>query len=392
LYLGLVALVLPLFYYKYLLPFNFTSAHSDVSNHYLGILKLSPSSYLFPLGISYFTYQAISYVLDVYRNKYYPTNNLFLYFAYMSYFPQLLIGPISRFPNLSSQLSANKKFNQQLAIEGLLLICVGLIKKILISDDLSNIFNHFFSLHYSGLQSVIAITLTPCYMFFDFSSYVDMARGISKLFNIEIPRNFDSPLTQKSLTNFWSNWHISLYNWLRDYIFFPLLSLNSKKPFIFFWIIITFSISGIWHGLESRLILSSVFASILVALEAAYKGTKRKHSAFDHFTLSWIKNIYTYGTMSIIFLYYLCPNTNIFFQIFKNITNQIKQPNPFSPRQLFSITLALIFIALEYKRDMLKIKFNNSPTLVKFSAISVVSMILIASYRPNIKPFIYFFS
>ena len=207
----------------------------------------------FPLAMSFFTFQTIAYLVDTYDNEI-KNHTLKEYSLFIIFFPQLIAGPIVRFNNMISQFNSfdNKFINKKNIVLGLTIILIGLFKKLVLADNLSvNVdygFNNYESINF--IESWISSISFTFQLYFDFSGYIDMATGSALLFNILLPKNFDSPFKASSLINFWKCWHITLFNFLMNYIYFPILRSIKEINFFsaMFVTLIVFIISGIWHG------------------------------------------------------------------------------------------------------------------------------------------------
>ncbi|MBL8112136.1 MAG: MBOAT family protein, partial [Acidobacteria bacterium] len=216
------------------------------------VSKEPPFSIVFAAGISFYTFQSISYVVDVYRRDQAAETSFPRYLAFVSFFPTLLAGPITRAETLLPQLAKPlTPFRDDLASRGLLLIALGLLKKGLIADPLSmNLVNRVFDLPglYSSTEVLLAIYGYAVQIWADFSGYTDIAIGSALVLGIALKENFDRPYRSADLTEFWRRWHISLSTWLRDYVFFSLPGnrRGSKLPYLN--LVITFAIGGLWHG------------------------------------------------------------------------------------------------------------------------------------------------
>lgn len=396
---SIVALFVPIAFYKYTLPFFGNSIANESADFYFGIVDFNLGQYAVPLGISYFTYQALAYVIDVYRSRIQATKNILVFFAFMSYFPQLFIGPISRYSDLEKELTQKKDFDFSLAMEGVFLVLVGLMKKMIISENLSPLLKNLFYFNTTWSFSWVAVFLAPCLLFFDFSSYSDICRGVSKIFNIQLISNFDSPLTKKTVNSFWASWHVSLYLWLRDYVFLPLLSISTKKAIIYVWIFITFIFSGFWHGPEAKFIMVGIIAAVFVTLENVTKNFLGKiTNNISNLALSYLLNIYTYVAMSFILLFYLAPNASVYFKLIYSLF-KIRQSNlgliGFNEIQFESkiaIYVAIIFVLLEHNKNYLKQRLLSLPRLAQWSLVVISLIFILVFYKTSLKPFIYFFS
>jgi alginate O-acetyltransferase complex protein AlgI len=207
---------------------------------------------ILPIGISFYTFHGVSYVLDIYYGRIKADKNFVDYSLFVSFFPLLVAGPIERATHLLPQLKRKKEFNYQQAVEGCRLILWGMFKKVVVADSLATIVDDAFLnyTHYNGITLIITMLAFAFQVYGDFSGYTDIARGVSKLLGIELILNFNFPFFSKSIPEFWNKWHISLSSWLNDYVFTPL-ALNFRnygKWGIFFAVFLTFTIAGLWHG------------------------------------------------------------------------------------------------------------------------------------------------
>ncbi|MGI9318402.1 MAG: MBOAT family O-acyltransferase [bacterium] len=203
-----------------------------------------------PVGISFYTFQTISYSIDIYRRKIEPTRDILAFFTFVSFFPQLVAGPIERATNLLPQFFVKREFNYTHAVDGLRQILWGLFKKIVIADGCARYVNLIFSDYqdYSGSTLLLGAILFAFQIYGDFSGYSDIAIGSARLFGVNLRRNFAFPYFSRSIPEFWRRWHISLSSWFRDYVYLPL---GGSRVDI--WrsvrnIFIVFALSGFWHG------------------------------------------------------------------------------------------------------------------------------------------------
>jgi alginate O-acetyltransferase complex protein AlgI len=252
-------------YFKY---FNFfIDSFLDIINNLGFNINQYSLEILVPIGISFYTFHGISYVLDIYFGRTIASNNLIQFSLFISYFPLLVAGPIERATHLLPQFSQKRKFSYNQSSEGCKLILWGLFKKVVIADSLASIVDEMF-LNYSDHSAIELIIGTISFAFqvyCDFSGYTDVARGVSKLFGIELIINFKFPYFSRSIPEFWSRWHISLTSWMNDYIFLPLSFKFRKhgKWGLFCATIITFALSGFWHGAGLQYISWGLFYGFL---------------------------------------------------------------------------------------------------------------------------------
>ena len=226
-------------------------------------LRINPTSLslILPVGISFYTFQTLSYTIDVYKGKLKPTNDIVAFFAFVSFFPQLVAGPIERATNLLSQFYRKRKFNYINAVGGLRQILWGLFKKVVIADNCAVYANQIFnnSIEHSGGTLVLGALFFTFQIYGDFSGYSDIAIGTARLFGFDLMRNFAYPYFSRDIAEFWRRWHISLSSWFRDYVYIPLGgSKNNKIRNIF----IIFIVSGFWHGANWTFIIWGLLNAI----------------------------------------------------------------------------------------------------------------------------------
>ena len=237
-----------LFVFKY---FNFASS-SVCSFLNLFTIHLSPITLqlMLPVGISFYTFQTLSYVIDVYRGDVEVEHHFGYYATFVSFFPQLVAGPIERTRNLLPQIKSTKKFNQSQAIDGAKVIVWGYFKKMVIADYIGGYVDQIYDDlgSYTGFALVMVIFLFTIQIYCDFSGYSNIAQGSAKLLGINLMDNFKSPYFSISVKEFWRRWHISLSTWFRDYVYIPLGGSRCGKVRHNINLLITFLVSGLWHG------------------------------------------------------------------------------------------------------------------------------------------------
>tara|TARA_B110001450_G_scaffold252355_1_gene274003 strand:+ start:179 stop:1594 length:1416 start_codon:yes stop_codon:yes gene_type:complete len=207
-------------------------------------------SIILPVGISFYTFQTLSYSFDIFNNNLKPTKDFISYSAFVSFFPQLVAGPIERAKNLLPQFINKRYFNSTNAINGCSLIVYGLFKKVVIADRLAiyvnSVFNDYYS--YNSISLTLAVVFFAIQIYCDFSGYSLIARGTAKLFGFELMVNFNRPYFSQSITEFWRRWHISLSTWFRDYLYIPIGGNRISKKRTYINIMLVFVVSGLWHG------------------------------------------------------------------------------------------------------------------------------------------------
>lgn len=232
-------------YYNFFLD-NFITAFS-----FLGMeIKANSLKIILPVGISFYTFQTLSYTVDIYKRKLKPTNNFIAFTAFVSFFPQLVAGPIERATHLLPQFSKKRIFNYSQAVDGMRQVLWGLFKKIVIADNCAEYANVIFnnSADYPGSTLVLGALFFTFQIYGDFSGYSDIAIGTSRLFGFDLMRNFAFPYFSRDIAEFWRRWHISLSTWFRDYLYIPLGGSRGGTFMSIRNTFIIFIVSGFWHG------------------------------------------------------------------------------------------------------------------------------------------------
>ncbi len=233
---------------------------------------------LLPVGISFYTFQALSYTIDVYRKRISPTCDIVTFFAYISFFPQLVAGPIERATNLLPQFAKSRSFDYGKAMDGMRQILWGFFKKVVVADNcavaVTVIFNHY--THESGSTLLLGAVLFTFQIYGDFSGYSDIAIGTARLFGIDLMKNFHFPYFSRDIAEFWRRWHISLNTWFRDYVYIPLGGSRGKKGMVFRNTMVIFLLSGLWHGANWTFIVWGAYHAFLF-LPLLLLGKNRKY-------------------------------------------------------------------------------------------------------------------
>jgi alginate O-acetyltransferase complex protein AlgI len=252
-----------------LVYFKYTDFFIQITND-LGFTNITPLSLLLPIGISFYTFENISYTIDVYKNQFKPVRSFWDYLFFLSFFPKLVMGPIVRAADFIPQIHKPYEVNNTALAKGAYLIASGLIKKVIISDYIYvNLVQYVFDapLRYSGLECLLGVYGYALVIYCDFSGYSDMAIGLAKWMGYEININFLSPYQSKSITEFWRRWHISLSSWLRDYLYIPLGGNKLGKSRQYINLLITMVIGGLWHGANFTFLIWGALHGIALALD-----------------------------------------------------------------------------------------------------------------------------
>ncbi len=251
-------------YFKY---WNFFSESLKVALDRAGVhVPLSQIQVVLPIGISFYTFQSMSYVIDVYRKEIRPTKNLLEFATFVSFFPHLVAGPIMRPTTLLPQIQSPRKFNLDQIYSGAYLIFWGLTKKVVVADNLGPIVNNLFGRWQTidGGLALLAIYAFAFQIYCDFSGYTDAARGIAKCLGIELSLNFNLPYFAANPQEFWDRWHISLSKWLRDYLYIPLGGNRGGTVKLYRNLMMTMIIGGLWHGAAWTFIIWGAYQGVIL--------------------------------------------------------------------------------------------------------------------------------
>jgi alginate O-acetyltransferase complex protein AlgI len=232
---------------------------------------------ILPVGVSFYTFQSMSYYIDVYRGKLEPTTDAITFFSYVSFFPQLVAGPIERAVNMLPQFLKRRQFDYQQAVDGLRLMIWGFFKKMVIADNCAVFVNQTFSNYHdaSGYELVLGVVFFAFQIYGDFSGYSDIARGTAKILGFELMINFKSPYLSRSISEFWQRWHISLSTWFRDYVYIPLGGSKEGKRKSIRNTIIVFLVSGLWHGANWTFVIWGALNAVFILPSLIWgKGAK----------------------------------------------------------------------------------------------------------------------
>ena len=242
----------------------------------VGALTGDPTAHaveiLLPPGISFYTFQTMSYTIDVYRRRIQPTTSFLRFFLYVSFFPQLIAGPIERAGHLLVQFdhAATRRFRLANLIAGLQMIAWGMFKKAVLADHCGSIADRVYADPgaYDGWSALVATYAFTLQIYLDFSAYSEIARGSARIFGIDLMQNFDQPYLARNISDFWRRWHISLSEWFRDYVYIPLGGSRGSRPRTLANLALTMFVSGLWHGAAWNFVLWGLFHGLLLLAHA----------------------------------------------------------------------------------------------------------------------------
>lgn len=264
--------------FKYLGFFtrNVNRLASELGWERLGMLLPEPD-WLLPVGISFYTFQSLSYTIDVYRGDTEPEEHFGYFALYVSFFPQLVAGPIERSSRLLPQIRERRPFDYRLAADGLKVMLWGLFKKIVIADRLAPLVDTVYSepTQFVGLSLILATIAFSLQIYCDFSGYSDIAIGSARMMGFELMRNFRRPYAAQSIGEFWRRWHISLSTWFRDYLYIPLGGSRASLGRHCFNLLVVFVVSGLWHGARWTFVTWGAIHGSMMVIEAIFRGPAR---------------------------------------------------------------------------------------------------------------------
>lgn len=352
---------------------------------------LNTTNIIAPLGISYYTLQVISYIVDVYKGKIEAENNFFKYLLYVMYFPYLFIGPITRYEDMKDELFKKKKIKIENIYNGVIRILWGLTKKLVIAGRVGIIINAIASdvSTYKGAYALIAMLLYSIQLYADFSGGIDIVIGGSKMLGINLKENFDSPYLSQSIKEFWRRWHMALSSWLKDYIYIPLGGNRCSKMRNQINVIITFVISGFWHGMNY--LLWGLLHGLLVVYGKILK-TKWK----------LLNIIITFLLVSILWSFFIWPDTLTSLEMIGSIFTNFNYIEMFSNFLNLGLNLqniivliigVIVLITFDIKKEKIISKIKNYKLEGKLAIIGTLALIVLVfgiyGIGFNVSEFIY---
>lgn len=351
---------------------------------------------LLPVGISFYTFQAISYSVDVYKNKFNLDISFLEYIFYLSFFPLLFAGPITRAETFFPQIRREQLVSERLMYSGLWLIIIGILKKAVAADYIAQYNNWIFNspLTYSGFENLMGVLGFSMQIYLDFSGYADISIGMAALMGIRLRENFRFPYQSMNVTEFWRRWHISLSSWFRDYVYIPLG--GNKKGIIRTGIncIFAFLLVGIWHGSSIMFALWGVLHGLALTLHKSLQRVLRMTPN------NWFTKPFSLFLTSIFivcsWVIFRSPDIETVHAIFKQIFSNFQPESFFAfwtmrPTWLLMMVICSLLLCIEerYYNHMM-IRFIYSPWLLKLLAFACVVQLAIEFHSSNVTPFLYY--
>jgi D-alanyl-lipoteichoic acid acyltransferase DltB (MBOAT superfamily) len=292
-------------YFKY---YNFFAESLQAALARAGLhVSMLHLNIVLPIGISFYTFQSMSYVIDIYRREIKPTRNLIEFAAFVSFFPHLVAGPIMRPTTLLPQIEHKRRFNLQQFYDGWYLIFWGLAKKVVVADNLAPFVNDLFGQWKTidGGLALLALYAFAFQIYCDFSGYTDAARGIAKLLGFELALNFNLPYFSTNPKEFWSRWHISLSSWLRDYLYIPLGGGRGPKWFVCRNLMLTMVIGGLWHGAAWTFVAWGFYQGVLLVVHRLAEPYLKRLAPADPIERACWKGVCIFVTFHLVCLGWL---------------------------------------------------------------------------------------
>lgn len=370
-------------------------------------LEISTLNIILPVGISFYTFQTLSYTIDIYRKQLKPTKDVISFFAFVAFFPQLVAGPIERASHLLPQFYKIYKFNYNQVKSGLLLMAFGLFKKMVIADRTAMLVNQVYNnpSDYYGFDVILATVFFAFQIYCDFSGYSDIAIGASRTMGFDLMKNFNSPYLSKSITEFWRRWHISLSTWFRDYVYIPLGGSRDGKYRTYANLFIVFLVSGLWHGAAMTFIIWGAIHGFIIVIEKAF--SKQRQTLFKKLNIQgnlMHKIIFIpliFAIVCFAWIFFRANNLSDSFTLISNMrTGIFNNDNVYNlglvkPEFILSLITIVLLVVFEWAHK----KHNMQNLLTKqvlpirwsFYLIVVFTILIFGIYGENqVSEFIYF--
>ena len=398
--LGITLNITVLFFFKYLGFFE-QIINSLTAMFHISSAELTIHTFVLPLGISFYTFQSLSYLIDVYREPAMLQRNILDLGLYISFFPQLIAGPIVRYYDICEQIK-RRSHNLDVFVKGIERFIIGLAKKVLLANTLAEVVDGVLKLPFEDIPSVyllLVIVSGMLQLFYDFSGYSDMAIGLARMFGFKIMENFDYPLAATNSADFWKRWHISLSSWFRDYLYIPLGGSRKGTIRQIVNTLIVFTLVGLWHGASYNFVFFGFAAGLALLLEIPIAAKINKFCATKNKVIMLFKKILAHvycNSLRVILFMFFRLNINdsfLFYSSLFNLRRNVSAPLDvlFLTDTRFYIFLILaILFAFPWWR---KLRFpSNMPTvLVKCTVLLGLFLMSFGTLTSDAyNPFIYF--
>ena len=381
-------------YYNFFIE-SFANAYSFFG-HEITVNRLD---IILPVGISFYTFQTMSYSIDVYRRRFHATKDLISFFAFVGFFPQLVAGPIERASNLLPQLQRERKFDYHKSVDGIRQILWGLFKKMVIADNCAVIVDAVFAdytQHHGGTLFAVALLFT-IQLYCDFSGYSDIAIGTARLFGIHLKQNFAFPVFSKNIVEFWQRWHISLMTWLRDYPYKWIRDNDPNRRRRAFNVIILFILCGFWHGANWSFIIWGMFNGLWFAVHIKTRKFFNQIKFRPTNRLNWLINLFklstTFALISYLGVLFRSDDIHTAFNIMKTIlsTSLFMMPD-IRANNLFWLIAGFLFVEWIQRKKQHALEFDSIgvPTLFRWSAYLLIILSIAGFGKFSGTEYVYF--
>lgn len=365
-----VGVLLVFKYYNFIIE-NLNSAFEafQISGH-LPILNI-----LLPIGLSFHTFQAMSYTIEVYRGNQKAEKHFGIYALYVMFYPQLVAGPIERPQNILHQFHEVKQFDYENFRSGLLLMAWGFFKKCVIADRLALFVNEVYgnSSNYEGIPLLVAIVFFSFQIFCDFSGYSDIAIGSARCMGYQLMTNFDRPYLAKGMSEFWRRWHISLSSWFKDYVYIPLGGNRVSKPRWYLNLIIVFTLSGVWHGANWTFFIWGALHGFYLIVENEWNSRWQSVHLSNNWILQFWKRAAVFSLVSFSWIFFRAANVQESLSIITKSFSQI-------PAQINAILT-------NHLNSRLHLLYINQPAQEFFLALAFISIMIAIHYAQGNQAF-----
>jgi D-alanyl-lipoteichoic acid acyltransferase DltB (MBOAT superfamily) len=387
---GIVLNIAFLMYFKYT---NFLLSNLS----YLVNADFTRLDIFLPIGISFYTFQTVSYLVDVHKERIEPCSNVWDFGFYLSFFPQLVAGPIVRAKDFLPQIHQKINFTREDMGDGLFMVLKGLVKKALIADYLAQYVDIVYSnpSGYSGFENLMAMYAYTLQIYCDFSGYSDMAIGLALILGFKLPENFRSPYNSKDITEFWRRWHISLSTWLRDYIYIPLGGNRHGVEKQYLFLMLTMLIGGFWHGADWKFVFWGGMHGAGLIIHKIFNETAREME-WNTKLLTPLGWVITFHFVAFLWVFFRADS----FGVAALSINKIVFDFDWAYLLPFLQTRGLLFLMMgigyalhftpEKDKNSLREYYGTLPVLVKAVILLLIIQAVLQVQNENVQPFIYF--
>lgn len=353
-----------------------------------------------PVGISFYTFQALSYTIDVRRGNIEPTRDAVAFFAYVAFFPQLVAGPIERATSLLPQFQQHRRFDSGLAVDGLRQMLWGFFKKLVVADGCALYVDHVYTWPdaFSGPTLLVAAVFFSFQIYADFSGYSDIAIGTAKLFGITLRRNFNVPYFSRDIAEFWRRWHISLTTWFRDYLYIPLGGSRVVPWRVAVNTLVVFLLSGLWHGANWTFVAWGAYHALLfLPLILLHRNRRYRDTVAAGRLLPMpadaLRILFTFLLATLGWILFRAPSIGFAFHYLGRIFSAGGEwHNPFDPMWYYPVWWVLLMLVVEWVNRDCPHGFSRQPhsRVLRWMGYIVLIFIIVAFMQTSEMPFIYF--